>query len=1391
MKFRTALLFVFFYLLAATLSGQESFSYKNKKFKHLSLEEGLSQSSVLCVLQDHNGFLWFGTRDGLNKYDGYTFKKYRYNAQNAESLSNSYVRSIYEDENNNLWIGTNNGLNRYVPNKDSFKRYRQNSDKIKTESNNEIWSIISGKKDYLFLGTGYGIKKFNMSNGKFSSFDNLDKNKNGIGSTIIRNLLRTSDGNLWICSNTGVAVYNSKKGIIKRFSHLGNVATGIAIELPILYEDHNKNLWLGFKGGLAYFNKKKNAFESFEVYSGPNLKITDEVRTIRQSYLGTLWVGTYNGIYIVNRDKSLISHSIHDENDPNSLSQNSIYTIAEDSKGDVWVGTYAGGVNYYDRSYDLFKNFSSGTNNSKLNYKVVSSIVEDPDQNLWIGTEGGGINFYNQKTRKFTYYQHNENDANSLSTDNVKSMIRTQNGNFWIGTHDGGLNFLNPKQFPYKFKKYKSIVGVANSLSNNRIISLLEDYKNDIWIGTSGGGINVFEHTSQSFSKIEDPLEKIGSIIYSISKTSDKNILLIAGNKGLSKVNILNHKIIPIYYKIKKDSYNTSATLFAYEDHNKNLWITTEGDGLYFYNTTTTKSFKYGLPQGLPSEVIYGILPDTNNNLWISTNYGLSLFNIVSKQFKNFDVSNGLLGNEFNYGAFVKIHNGNLMFGGENGINFFNPNSIVENSFIPKVFINSILVNNKPFLIQKNRNDEVELTYHQNDFSFNFVALSYSQPTKNQYAYKLEGFDTDWNYIGNKRTATYTNLDAGDYTFKVKASNSDGLWNEKGDVIKIKILPAPWETWWAYLIYLILFIAILYSIRKYSLLRIHEKNELKQERQEREKIEEINQMKLQLFTNISHDFRTPLTLIIGPLQRMMEKKIGNAYIQEQHENMYRNASVLLQLVNQLLDFRKSEFGKLHLKASRNNIVSFIENIKISFDELAKVKEINYVFHSTSPEIEVWFDTINLQKVVYNLLSNAFKFTPNFGEIVISVSTTVATNKKGKSSDFLELVIRDSGKGIPEKSLKHIFNRFYQLEEDENLRSGTGIGLSLTKNIVKLHKGIIRVISKEEEGTSFIVLLPLGNDHLNEDQMIFTPDIVLKSEELNYLEKINNFEKDYEPYNLNEEEEMDNSDKSRPILLLVEDNLEVRTFIKNIFISNYTVYEADNGQIAIEIAKTNIIDLVISDVMMPIMDGIELCAKIKTNILTSHIPVVLLTAKTSEESQNSAYTTGADAYITKPFDAKILEIRISNILKTRKSLIEKFRKDIILEPKELASTSADELFLQKAIDLIEQNMTNADFTINDFVVEMNMSRSVLYRKLKALTDQSLTEFIKTIKLKRAAQLILNTQLSISEIAFDLGFNDLKHFRISFQKLFNQLPSQYRANNASLIPLETSSDLEEEV
>ncbi|MGB2129489.1 MAG: hybrid sensor histidine kinase/response regulator transcription factor, partial [Flavicella sp.] len=1372
MKLSHPILF-FTIAISSLIYGQENINEKFK-FKYLSITDGLSQSSVLSILQDSAGFMWFGTRDGLNKFDGHSFKIYRHNSQNYEGISNSFIKSMIEDSEGNLWVGTMNGLNKYIPSKDTFEKFELATNDYGI-SNHEIWDIIQVEDGFLWLGTNYGLEKFDMTTGNTKRYLS-DKTSNSISSNEIRSFMKDDKGLVWICTTSKIDVLNTKTNSYEHYEYpLGAFKEESSSYKPYLYQDKQGDIWLGYKNGLYILNRQIGLFEKFQISDGSISKINDEVRTIVQDRLGKLWVGTYNGGYVIDKTSASIVHFQHDKNDIKALSQNSIYDIIEDTKGDMWIGTYAGGVNYFDRSYDVFKHFSVGNNTSRLNYKVVSAIVEDENRNLWIGTEGGGLNFYDHKTGLFRYYKHKDFNSTSLSNDNVKTILKTKKGNLWIGTHDGGLNFCNPRKKPIVFKSYKNDVNDAGSLNNNRVISILEDHKTNIWIGTSGGGFSMFDSKTQIFLKIQDPLNLVGNYVHCIVKTSDKNTILIGGEKGLAKLNINTKKLKAIHYKEVSDAYSTNAVFCAFEDANKNIWIGTEGDGLYCYKSDIQKSIRYGVSNGLTNEVIYSILPEETNKLWLSTNHGLSRFDLQKNKFKNFDVKDGLINGEFNNGARIRLSNGTYMFGGTNGIDFFDSQNIEKNSFVPPVSITSVYVDNEEVSLSKDSVKEIVVDYDQNVFTFHFIALNYTQPTKNKYAYKLDGFNTDWNYIGNNKSATYTNLDAGSYTFQVKASNNDDVWNEEGVAVSVLVLPAPWKTWWAYILYVSFGFVGFYFVTKFSIIRINEKNELRQERIEKERMEEVNQMKLKLFTNISHDFRTPLTLIIGPLERMLADKLGDKFIQEQHGIMYRNASALLQLINQLLDFRKSESGKLKLNASKGNIVPFIEDVKLSFEELAKVRNINYNFKTSNKSIDLWFDKVNLKKVVFNLLSNAFKFTQDGGKISIKISVSEKKRPLQSNTKFLKIVVKDNGKGIPEKNIKAVFERYYQLGEDENTRGGSGIGLSLCKNLVKLHHGTIKVKSQEGVGTSFIVLLPFGNKHLSKQEII--PETFdTKDEKVGESPFVYNKELLQNHEQIVQEDQIDsNLDASRPTLLLVDDNSEVRSFIKLIFKEKHNVLEAENGSIALTIAKDKDIDLIISDVMMPIMDGVELCKRIKSDIITSHIPVILLTAKTSEDAQKQGFTFGADAYITKPFDAAVLELRVLNLLKSRSKLNEKLRKDIIMQPKELNVTSADEIFLQKAIDLVEDNLSNYDFSVNDFINLMGVSRSVLYRKLKALTNQSLTEFIRTIKLKRAAQLLIKSQMNISEIAFSLGFNDLKHFRKSFQKLFDELPSEYRKNN----------------
>ncbi len=1367
MKHLLSLLFFMISMLSNSIVCQEeNHDSSHLKFKHLTTKDGLSQGSVIAILQDKKGYIWFGTRDGLNKYDGSKFVVYRHNSENKNSISHSWITAIYEDTNGTLWVGTKNGLNKYNAQKDQFTVYKHTS-KSASISDNEIWDIIQPSDSHIWIATNKGIDLINLTNGHVSP---IKKNTTSAttSSKKIRDLLQTSNGDIWFTTTENIYFYDSTNHTFKQYQYPTLTNNDAHINnAPTLFLSAKNQLWLGYGQGLSKFNKQKGAFENFKLNNHISIQIS--VRSICEDYRGALWIGTYKGLHILNPDRTRIKSVLHDENNRKSLSQNSIYKIMQDSRGDMWIGTWAGGINFFDRSYDNFKQLSSGAHKNMLNYKVISAIIEGDNNTLWLGTEGGGINVYDRKKGTFRYFLHNPTNKQSISSNNVKSMLKDHLGNYWIGTHDGGLNFLNPHNKPYSFTHLNQKIDSSSLISDCRILTLLEDVNHNIWIGTQTNGLILYNTKTKKFYKQQSQFKSITSIVQS----STSSVLLLGGNKGFENININSLKIQSVHLEDTKQTENNPMSVNCiFEDENKNYWIGTEGKGLYYYDTKSKQSIKYGIAQGLPNEVIYAIVPDDNNHIWISTNNGISRLNLFTKKISNFDESDGLQSNEFNYGAFLKTATGELMFGGTNGLNYFNPSKIIENTFIPSVDIFALKVSNKEYLKITDSIKSIDLNYDQNDFSFDFTALSYSQSNKNNFAYKLVGFDPTWNYIGNKKTATYTNLDEGDYVFKVKASNNNGLWNEKGATIKIKIAPAPWKKWWAYLIYLVIIITIIYILRLLLLTRNKERNELKQEKLDKEKLEEVNKLKLRLFTNISHDFRTPLTLIAGPVEQLLKVKKQDPTVKRNLETIQRNTNILLQLINELLDFRKSESGKLALYASNNDIISFTENIKLSFEELALQRNISYTFTHSLSKLEVWFDKVKFKKILFNILSNAFKFTSDDKQIAIHISQL--PGRKKTSPGFVKIEITNYGKIIPKKHIKFVFDRFFQVDQQHS-QSGTGIGLSLVKSLVLLHKGSISVSSNEKDGTCFSLLLPLGKKHLSARECINT---IEKSTTNEVFKKPVYVQKQLRSKEILLAQEEKPFDKELATLLIVEDNIEVRDFIKNLFLTKYNIFEAENGKVAMDIARTAPIDLIISDIMMPIMDGFELCKTLKTTITTSHIPIILLTAKTSPIHKGQGYQLGANAYITKPFDAQILEVRVDNLLKSRENLISKFKKDLILKPKELTITSSDEKFLEKAIQIVEINISDSEFNVYIFTEQMNMSRSVLFRKIKALTGQSISSFIRTIKIKRAGQLLSKTSLNISEIAYEVGFNDLKYFRKCFKNEFNEVPSDYRNSHTNV-------------
>lgn len=1358
-------LFVFFLTLSGIYAQNEDLV-----FRKYATKDGLSQRSVTAIVQDNKGYMWFGTRYGLNRFDGHTFVNYYYSATDNQSLSDSWVTSLLMDKSGILWVGTKNGLNRYDPKEDNFKRIQ--TDSAKDEFlRGEIQGIVEDTTgEGIWLATNMGLWHYTIKTKALRKYRQSHQNNKSISSNVTRSLIPAKDHNLWVCTNLTVDRFDIEKQEFRHFEYPdGRSPQHTKNGNVVIFEDKEGNVWLGYDAGLAFFDSVTNTFVPYRD-ADEKKPIKTNVRSIHEDNDGTLWIGTYEGLYTLNREGDVQNYT-HNVQNPNSISQNSIYDIISDDRGDLWIGTWAGGVNYVNRKDKEFLTYSVGTEKDNLNYQVVSAAVTDDSGNLWIGTEGGGLNVYNTKTKRFTYYVHNDKIENSLVDNNVKAIIKDHEGNFWVGTHNKGINYVSTRGENVHFKKVMPLGAEDTDFSNNQITALLEDTNHNIWIGTTNSGLQVYHKKTNQLLNVKDYRETLGSFVHTIIHFSDST-LLVGGNGGLGIVNINSYHTQKVDFKKEANSiYDKEKVISLSLTSDNSVWIGTEGDGLYAYNFKTKSSKRYDVKDGLPGDVVYGILQD-DNNLWLSTNRGLGKFDPLTLEHQIFDYSDGIQGNEFNYGAAKKTETGELFFGGVNGFTLFNPKKISKDDYFPKMEIRAFKTQGQTIFkgFNGDENETIGLAYNQNDITIDYVALGFSQPDKNQYSYILEGFDTEWKNAGNGRTATYTNLDPGEYIFNVKATNSDGIWGGQLKTVNFLIKPPIWRTWWAYLSYLLLLSIIFFVIRKYSILRIHEKAELRQERQNREKEGQLNQLKLQLFTNISHDFRTPLTLIIGPLKRMVDKGNLEPAVAKRLEGMYRNATILLQLINQLLDFRKSEMGKLKLSAEKLDLVAFLRETKLLFEEFAQEKGIDYSLDVPESMVEVWLDRIEMKKVIINILSNAFKFTDHDGRIQLSVTTKNSTRE---DNGYACIAITDNGKGIREQDLPHIFDRYFQLGQKNEFRSGTGVGLALAKDIIDLHRGKVEIKSKIDEGTTFIISLPLGHSHLDVSEIKKSNTAVVKERQMEVFNpvmaktgwtNVNDESADSSPH--------EKIDQEKDTLLLVEDNEEVRRFIKELFTNSYNILEAANGNEGLAKANTENVHLIISDVMMPKMDGMEFCEKIKQDLTTSHIPVILLTARTSVKTQKMGYNTGADVYITKPFEADLLIAQVGNLLNSRKKLIEKFRKEIILSPQELDIKSPDEIFLNDAVSVVENNLDNSSFSSSELTSKMNMSQSVFYRKIKALTGMPISGFIRSIRLKKAAQLLEQTTLGVSIIAYDVGFSDLKYFRKCFKDQFGVTPSKFR-------------------
>lgn len=1357
-------LFSFIFILALELFAQNS-----SGFRLYSTDDGLSESTIEVIYQDKQGFMWIGTTHGLNKFDGYNFTIYRFNPDDTTSISDNFITDILEDTEGYLWIGTaDGGLNRYDHDFNCFHRISHKKGESKNFSES-VNCIAQDSKNQIWIGSRNGLELLNKKSDEFVQYRGWKDIEALIGPAEISRLLFDQQSILWIGTHdVGLIKLNIGTGEFFWFNTSNSTISHNRI--TDLSQDSKGRIWAStYGGGLNLIeNNKISSVKSPTALSDNNLfcLYLDQEKYLligsEKSGLIRLKIDDFS----TDTKTSLLKKFI---DFPNSTSSNNIRAIFKDRQNNLWLGTYKGGLNFFPHFSKKFLHFKNEPfNPNSLSNNLVNTIFDDRDGHIWIGTDGGGLNYFDKYKNIFKSYKHSETNPKSLIHDHVLSICQESSGKLWLGTW-GGLDLFDPKteQFEHYAHQFAS-----DSPSLNNIKHLYLDKRRKLWICTYYG-LEIFDTKTREFFQVSTPMGGAGKLsndwVLTVLEDANGNIWVGTrqGLNFLSASNINQNKYNFKYYLFQNYDQNDPRPKMIqalFMDSSSRIYAGTL-DGLYLYDTKLDTFFLYSTKDGLPSNGICSILQDNAGFIWIGTLNGLSKFNPDTKEIENFEKSDGLQSEEFT-GAVCKSISGELYFGGINGFNLFHPSEIIKNPFVATVAITHFQVHSKsvPIGFLKGGGSQIQLKPWHKVFTIEYAALDYSNPQKNQYAYKLEGFDKEWIYTNaDRRFATYTGLKGGRYTFQVKATNADGLWNDHPTKLPITIIPPFWQSNWALIIYVGITLFILLSLRQIIVTKTRYDSEL-----------ELDELKLNFFTNISHEFRTPLTLIIGPLEKLLssEKQSNHLQIDKYHRLIHRNALRLLRLVNQIMDVQKIDKKRMQLELQHQDIVRFLDDITQSFSFLAETRHIDFSFHSDIKTLKINFDPEKMEKILFNLISNAFKFTDKGGKIELILTEMIAPNLniikhfKGDLDNFItkckknkcfKIVVQDTGTGIPLEKIDHIFELFYQGEHSHLTGTqGTGIGLALVKTFVEMHNGLISVDSHVGQGTKFTIVIP-------QDQS------TIKSTN-NELQKIEvNQELGADGY----EKKSKSIKRKSPLILVVEDDADLALFICDHLQEKYNTVCARNGAEGASIAKETIPDLIISDVMMPEMDGFALCESLKSDEKTSHIPIILLTARASEAAQMKGIKIGADDYIKKPFKINMLIARIENIFENRKKIQHQFRKKISLLHNSKVNSTED-LFLKRLIRVLNENISDAKFDVEQMAQKIGMSRSQLYRKVSAIMDLTPNELIQSNRLEKAVQYLENDQLTCAEIAYRCGFSDPAYFSTTFKKKYRVPPTEFKKN-----------------
>jgi Signal transduction histidine kinase len=1315
------------------------------------------------IYQDSKGYLWFATKNGLNRFNGKEYVIYRREDGNEHSLSGNSIASVTEDQEGYLWVGTNNGLNRIDLNTDRIKRYNSGVDGLTQSSITKVYSDAAG---YLWVGTWGGLYRFNREEDRFERIL-LD---NGLEDISVSALFEDSAGRYWIGTrDKGVYLCDNQMNIISHFTRESKNMPLNNNNITSIYEDTQKQIWIGSKYGVNKINLRENEVLSF---TSENSKLSNNTVRCLVEWQGKLLVGTFDGIFALDPESGQIVKVAGYDDINHSLSHYSIYAFCVDHDHTLWVGTFAGGINYLNK---FTNRFVLHRPEDELNIRtgIYGAITYESPSNLWIATEGYGLLNYNYQTNTSHYYLIDPSAHFAFNTNIIKSVFY-EDGYVWCGTTKGEIYKFNIRTKTFSlYHKYP----VEYS-----IYSIIRDRKGNLWVGGASTefGLTCFVNdrlVTTFTNNVDEPFYL--SNVRCVLEEEDGVLLLGSTADGLLRFDTNKKQLTKYSNEATVESYRIPNNYISAIVRTKSgeIWVSTYGGGIFQFDKTEHVKRVMTARDGLLDNNICSLVESSDRKLWMSTVNGLIMFDPVGGEVRNYHRHNGIDIREFTLHSGIALPDGNLCFAGSNGFVTFQVAAMDKNENIPSVVLEQLSVNNQPIEVGDESGvldkvldsmDTIRLLYNENNFSITYQALNYIYSTQNQYAYKLEGYDTDWNYVGGRNSAFYTNLSPGKYVFHVKGSNNDGVWNEQGRSLIIIVQPPLWRTWYAYLFYVIALAVISYAILHYVNIKRNLEAGLKLKQLEKQKQEEFHEAKIRLFTNFSHELRTPLMLIITPFEELVKRVDIPAELHDKLSIIYKNAQKLLLLVNQLMDLHKNQAGSLDLKVSEGDVCEYIKEIYYAFNQIALTNEVKFSLNCTPKTINAWFDKSLLEKVVFNLLSNAFKYTPSGESVTMEVSEkswnglgTKQTDGlyKDENANYLVLRVKDSGKGIEEGEVDKIFTPFYQIPETSGINlSGTGIGLSLVYTIVQLHRGVIYVDNTERSGACFVVILPISRSAFSEDQ--------IENIEFDKISEVTNT--DDISASLPAPEKVEGPKYK---ILLVEDDKDVRSYLKKSLEAEYTVIEAADGVRAYEKVVQDFPDLVLSDIMMPKRDGLELCTLIKNDIRVGHIPVILMTARSMVVHIKEGFQAGADDYIVKPFNMDVLQTRIRSLLASREQLKKLYGKRFSPEVMGIEVKSADERFSQKLFDVIEQNISNDKLDVELLCTEIGISRANLYRKLKSITELSPMELIRNKRLEMAAKLLKESEMNVSEIALHLGFNSHSYFSNSFKAFYGCTPTEF--------------------